>query len=235
MSKGAGGRDFWVLRLDSAGSLIWDKTFGGVDDDLANSIVALGNGDLAVVGETFSKGEGSADFWVIRIDAQGTMLWDATFGGSDLDIPENVVELPGGDFVVTGWTTSNSQSEVDLWVLRLDQRGKLVWERKFASKSWQFGNAAAALANGGLVVAGYTGLGGAGGDEVWLIRFDSAGAPVWERTFGGGKDDGANAVVILDDGGLAVAGFSESTGAGGKDFWVLRIAGAEEPTVVGAR
>ena len=93
----------------------------------------------------------------------------------------------------------------------------------------------AALANGGLVVAGYTGLGGAGGDEVWLIRFDSAGAPVWERTFGGGKDDGANAVVILDDGGLAVAGFSESTGAGGKDFWVLRIAGAEEPTVVGAR
>ena len=66
-SKGAGGQDMWVLRLDEAGNVVWDHTYGGAEWDSANSIVALADGGLAVGGSTRSKGAGEEDMWVLRL------------------------------------------------------------------------------------------------------------------------------------------------------------------------
>lgn len=233
-SKGAGESDIWVLRLDGAGNVVWERTFGGADVDAAGPIAALADGGVAVAGFT-TKGEGDWDFWVLRLDGAGNVVWERTFGGTEKDAPLSVVRLSEGGFAVAGEAQSKGAGGRGFWVLRLDGAGNTVWERTFGGAEDDVARPVVALADGGLAVAGYTKSKGAGESDAWVLRLDGAANVVWERTFGGAGDDQARSAVALADGGLAVVGYTESKGAGGQDLWVLRFAGAEEPTVVGAR
>ena len=225
----------WVLRLDGAGNVVWERTFGGAEYDSGFSVAALEDGGFAVAGSTRSKGAGESDIWVLRLDGAGNVVWERTFGGTEKDAPLSVVRLSEGGFAVAGEAQSKGAGGRDFWVLRLDGAGNTVWERTFGGAEDDVARPVVALADGGLAVAGYTKSKGAGESDAWVLRLDGAANVVWERTFGGAGDDQARSAVALADGGLAVVGYTESKGAGGQDLWVLRFAGAEEPTVVGAR
>ena len=226
-SKGAGKQDMWVLRLDGSGNVVWDRTFGGGEDDWATSVVALADGGLAVAGLTASKGAGNADMWVLRLDGSGNVVWDRTFGGSENDWASSVVALADGGLAVAGHTESKGAGDADMWVLRLDGSGNVVWERTFGGGESDEAGSVVALADGGLAVAGSTRSKGAGTRDMWVLRLDGSGNVLWDRTFGGGLSDWASSVVALADGGLAVAGGTESKGAGKFDVWVLRLDGGE--------
>jgi len=124
-SKGAGSSDMWVLRLDEAGNVVWDHTYGGAEDDVARSIVALADGGLAVAGYTQSKGAGDDDMWVLRLDEAGNVVWDKTFGGAKADMANSIVALADGGFAVAGRTYSKGAGNNDMWVLRLDEAGNV--------------------------------------------------------------------------------------------------------------
>ena len=83
-SKGAGGRDAWVLRLDGAGRILWDRTFGDPNNDGLWSVVQLSNGGIVGAGWTTSQGAGSSDLWGLLLDGAGNVTWERTFGGSGL-------------------------------------------------------------------------------------------------------------------------------------------------------
>ena len=225
-SKGAGGGDMWVLRLNGSGNEVWDRTFGGGDLDLATSVVALADGGLAVAGRTTSKGAGKQDMWVLRLDGSGNVVWDRTFGGGEDDWATSVVALADGGLAVAGLTASKGAGNADMWVLRLNGSGNVVWDRTFGGSENDWASSVVALADGGLAVAGHTESKGAGDADMWVLRLDGSGNVVWERTFGGGESDEAGSVVALADGGLAVAGSTRSKGAGTRDMWVLRLDGS---------
>ena len=84
----------------------WDEIFGGKEDDVAWVPVALPDGGLTVFGYTNSKGAGSGDAWVLRLDADGRLLWDKTFGGKEPDLAATLVALPDGGLTVLGYTNS---------------------------------------------------------------------------------------------------------------------------------
>ena len=222
-SKGAGDRDAWVLRLDAAGSVVWERTFGGVRGDKANALAVLPDGGLAVAGVTASKGAGGADAWVLRLDAGGSLLWEHTFGGALGDMATALAVLPDGGFAVAGWTESKGAGDLVVWVLRLDAAGNLVWDRTFGAAVEDTAAALIVLADGGLAVAGITESKGAGGLDVWVLRLDAAGNLLWDRTFGGADWDAAQALTALPDGGFALAGWTRSKGAGAGDAWVLGL------------
>ena len=93
-----------MLKLDSTGHLLWDKTFGGSDEDWAESVIQTADGGFVVAGYTDSKGAGDYDFWVLKLDSTGHLLWDKTFGGSDSDSARSVVQTADGGLVVAGRT-----------------------------------------------------------------------------------------------------------------------------------
>ena len=222
-SKGAGDNDFWILRLDGSGDVVWDKTYGGSDDDRAYSIVELSDGGFAVAGYTWSKGAGNNDFWILRLDGSGDIVWEKTYGGSSQDYARSIVELSDGDFAVAGYTYSKGAGGSNFWILRLDDAGDVVWDKTYGGSSNDEAYSIVKLSGGGFAVAGYTYSNGAGGRDFWILGLDGSGNLVWDRTYGGSESDLAYSIVELNGGGFAVAGSTNSKGAGGYDFWVLRL------------
>ena len=111
----------------------------------------------------------------------------------------------------------------------------LVWDHTYGGAERDGAFSIVALADGGLAVAGLTESKGAGDADMWVLRLDEAGNVLWDHTYGGAVWDQAYSIVALADGGFAVAGYTGSKGAGEYDMWVLRLAGAPEQAIVGAR
>ena len=200
-----------------APKVLWEKTVIG----RANAIAVLPDGDLAVVGITKKGvGRGRWDGWVRRFDDGGRLLWDKTFGGEGDDEAYAIAALPDGGLAVAGTTDPKGAGEVNAWVLRLDDGGRLLWEKTFVGKA----RAIAVLPDGGLAVAGHPKFKSEGRWmwDAWVARLDGDGQLLWEKTFIGG----AHAIAVLPDGGLAVAGMTKFKSAGRWDAWMLRLDGS---------
>ena len=121
-------RTYGGAEWDEALPVVWDRTYGGAEDDVAYSIVALADGGFAVAGYTKSKGNGGRDMWVLRLDEAGNVVWDKTFGGAWGDVASSIVALSDGGFAVAGKTDSkidSNQRVADMRVLRLDEAGNV--------------------------------------------------------------------------------------------------------------
>lgn len=230
-----------------AEALLWKHLFGGGEDDGATAIVRAADGGFAVAGYTDSKGAGKVDAWVIRLDAHGEALWDRTYGGSEDDAANAIVRTADGGFAVAGDIGSKDADQgdakgvgqgdatcanqddatcagnIDLWVVRLDARGEVLWDRTLGGRKDDWATTIVRTADGGLAVAGSTQSKGAGKGDAWVIRLDAQGKLRWDRTFGGRKVDWASAVVQNADGGFTVAGYTSSKGAGFGDAWIFRL------------
>jgi len=124
-SFGAGERDAWILRLDSAGTVIWQKTYGGTGNDEATSVQIVGGGFL-VSGYTESFGAGNEDAWLLMLNADGTVAWQKTFGGPDVDEANSVTLTNEGKYLLAGSTASSGQGQGDAWVMLLDAQGSVI-------------------------------------------------------------------------------------------------------------
>jgi len=225
-SIGAGGDDVYLLRTDGAGNPLWQKTFGGIADDLGNALVQTADGGFAIAGLTFPSGGVGDDVYLVRTDSAGNLLWERTFGGANFDVGYSLVQTADGGFAVAGLTNSFSAVLDDFYLVRTDSAGTLLWQRTFGGADLEIARSVAQTADGGFVIAGTKGLFGAGTQDIYLVRTDSAGNLVWQRTFGGSGNDRASSVAQTADGGFVVAGGTTSSGAGGEDVELLRTDGA---------
>jgi hypothetical protein len=119
-------RDGWVIRLNAKGDKIWERIYGGREEDVAREIRPSNDGGFVVVGTTNSKGAGRLDAWVFRIDATGKVLWDRALGGADDDEATAVVPMLDGAFVVAGRERSKGAGRQDAWVMRLNALGRIA-------------------------------------------------------------------------------------------------------------
>jgi len=202
----------------------WNRTFGGQYSDGAWSLHTTNDGGYILAGYTASRGEGS-DLWLIKADSKGNRIWDKAFGGSGEDTAYFVRETKDGGYIVTGSTKSFGIGEESLWLLKTDSNGSREWDRTFGgfvSSSGDGGWSLAETKDGGYIVAGYTKSYGAGGKDLWLIRTDHMGNRLWDKVFGGAKDDVGMSVVQTKDGGYLITGRTASYGAGEDDVWLLK-------------
>ncbi len=221
-SKGAGSRDFWLVKTDANGNKIWDKTFGRSDWDWANALVQTADGGYALGGYTLSKGAGGYDFWLVKTDARGNKQWDKTFGGSDWDWANALVQTADGGYALGGYTLSKGAGNYDFWLVKTDARGNKIWDKTFGGSDWDWANALVQTADGGYALGGYTLSKGAGSWDFWLVKTDARGNKIWDKTFGGSNSDWANSLVQTADGGYALGGYTWSKGAGKEDFWLVK-------------
>ncbi len=222
-----GPYDFWVLKLDGAGALQWQRRFGGKQTDWSNAITATADNGLVVAGHTESSGAGGADFWVLKLGADGELLWQRTFGGKKTDYASAVATTRGGDLLVAGMTLSAGAGLFDGRIVRLTDSGDVIWDKTFGGAGNDWIRAIVQTQDGNYTVAGYTDSQGAGQNDVWLFKLAPDGTLLWERTYGDTGNEWARALAELPDGALALAGDTYSMGAGAADVLVLKIAGAE--------
>lgn len=206
------GSDLFLIRTDGGGNAIWSRAFGGSGEDVGYYVQETADGGFIVTGSTKSYSMGSELLWLLRTDANGSQIWDKTFGGfvsSSGDGGWALSETEDGGFIITGYTQSLGAGRKDLWLLRTDGEGRLIWDRTFGGKEDDVGMSVLQSRDGGFVVAGRTASFGQGGDDIWLLKTDGNGREVLNDTFGGKKDDAGFQVIELKD-GYAVAGRTES-------------------------
>ena len=222
-SFGAGGADVYVLKLDSAGNLEWQKTFGGSSDDFAYSIQQTADGGYIVAGYTLSFGAGVNDAYVLKLDSAGNLEWQKTFGGSSDDFAYSIQQTSDGGYIVAGNTWSFGAGGADAYVLKLDSAGNLEWQKTFGGSGHDYAYSIQQTTDDGYIVAGYTNSFGAGDDDAYVLKLDSAGTLQWQKVFGGSSDDFAYSIQQTSDGGYIVAGYTWSFGAGSRDVYVLKL------------
>jgi len=221
-SFGVGGNDFWLVKTDSTGNVQWNKTYGGTNGDDAYALVQTIDGGYAMAGPTESFGAGSGDFWLVKTDADGSMQWNKTYGGTDLDVALDMVNTSDGGYALAGTTRSYGAGNWDAWLVKTDADGSMQWNKTFGGISTDGATALVQAYDGGYALACRTYSFGAGSGDFWLVRTDADGTMQWSETYGGTSCDEAWALVKTSDGGYAMAGLTQSLGAGDNDFWLIK-------------
>jgi hypothetical protein len=221
-SSGAISSDMWLVRTDGVGNMLWNKTYGGTNDEEAYSLVRTDDGGYALAGYTNSFGAGSNDFYFVKTDEFGNMLWNRTYGGTSIDGANSVVQTGDGGYALAGYARSFGAGEYDMWLVRTDGVGNMLWNKTYGGIGSDAANSVVKTYDGGYALAGYSDSFGSA-TEVWLVKTNGSGNMEWGRTYGGSNyDEIANSVVQTKDGGYALAGSAASFGAGGTDMWLVK-------------
>ena len=174
-SKGAGRGDVRVAKLNKRGNLEWDKTFGGSENDETHSIVQTEDGGYVATGFTVSEDTGDRDIWIIKLDKEGNKVWDRTFGGTSEDWANSIIQDKNGNYIVAGWTKSMGAGKTDVWIVKLDKRGNLIWDKTFGGSENDEAHSIIQTNDGGYAIAGWTKSKGKGNSDVWVIKLDENG------------------------------------------------------------
>ena len=222
-SQGNGERDAWVFCVDESGEQLWEKTFGGKENDEASFISARKEGGYIVCGLTASQGNGESDAWVFAIDGKGEMLWEQTYGGEAFDRADAIGQASDGGYLLTGGTRSKGAGMMDAWVLRIDKNGKLISDATLGGEKFDRLSFLGPTNDGGFIACGQTGSKGSGGLDFWVVRFDDAGEQLWEKTYGNERDNWCECIVPTADGGFMASGETKPAGSHNWDAWIVRL------------
>jgi hypothetical protein len=221
-SFGAGGVDFWLVKTDSAGNMLWNKTYGRTNNDFGYSVIQTSDGGYAIAGYTSSFGAGGADFWLIKTDVNGIVQWNQTYGGTGSDVARCVIQTSDGGYALGGYTNSFGAGIYDFWLVKTEADGSMQWNQTYGGANYDQAYSLVQTLDNGYALAGYTNSYGAGGADFWLVKADLAGNHLWNRTYGASDNDYAYSLVQTNDGGYALAGATYSYGLGSDDFWLVK-------------
>jgi len=241
-----GSRDAWLIKLDSSGSEIGNKNYGGSRVDLAKAIQQTRDGGYIVA--SYSRSQdldvsgnlGGSDYWIVKLSSGGEIEWEENYGGSDSDIPVSIEQTNDGGYVIAGNTSSEdgnvsvNNGYSDFWVLKIDPEGNELWEKTYGGSSTDVARSMQHTSDGGYILTGYSYsddgdvTGNYGASDYWVLKLDPEGQIEWEKNYGGSSHDFPGTVHQTSDGGYLVAGDSESEDGdvsgnyGARDIWIIK-------------
>jgi prepilin-type N-terminal cleavage/methylation domain-containing protein len=230
--RNATNDDAWVAKIDANGTKVWDKVFNGTAnaDDAVFAIAKTNDNGYILSGTTnyVSANETGGDGWIIKIDANGTKVWEKIFNGTTSNYDEacSVIQTSDKGYIITGETNydPNVDTSGDLWIIKVDENGNELWKYAYdgpdAGNYEDWGNEIIQTADGGYAVIG--GTCNATSGKVWLLRVNQNGTKVGENVFGGasGAYDEGYSIIQTNDYGYAITGLKDS--ATYTDVWAIK-------------
>jgi len=176
-SFGAGGYDVYLVKTDSSGNLVWQKTYGGAGGDYGFSVVQTSDGGYAIAGFTTSFGAGSGDVYLVKAYSDGGLLWQKTYGGTATDYGLSIVQTSDDGFAIAGYTGSFGAGNNDVYLVKTDPTGNQLWQKTYGFGGFgdDEGYSVVRTSDGGFAIAGFTNNVGAGSYDVYLVKTDVSG------------------------------------------------------------
>jgi len=221
-SYGVGESDFYLVKTDMNGNTTWTHTYGGIDNELANSVKQTDDWGYIIAGYTLSYGAGLSDFYLVKTDGNGDTIWTRTYGGSFNDYGVSVQQTMDGGYIITGMTTSFGVDSGDIYLIKTYGNGDTSWTKTYGGTSLDYGVSVQQTSDDGYIVAGVTESYGAGLSDFYLVKTDWNGNTIWTRTYGGSSYDAGVSVQQTTDGGYIIAGETDSYGAGSRNIYLIK-------------
>jgi hypothetical protein len=238
---------FFHIALAQAPSIQWQKSFGGLGYEEASTIEKTIDNGFIIAGSTYSNSgdvttnQGQADYWVVKIDQNGIIQWQKTFGGTNDDIATSVKQTLDGGYIISGYTLSNNgdvtnnHGSRDGWILKLSYNGSLEWQKTFGGTGIDSVKEILQNTDSTYIICGWTDSNNGdvttnqGLSDLWIMKLSNTGNIIWQKTLGGNGSDYARSIQKTIDGGYIIAGASNSTNGnvtgnhGDADFWVVKL------------
>ena len=247
-----GSEDYWLIKLNNMGVIQWQKTYGGDNADRGVVVRQTTDGGYIMAGHsrTPNNGDvtgnhsGSEDYWIVKTNSSGTIEWQNSFGGDDIENGYSICQTTDGGYIVAGQSysvngdVSFNHGNCDYWVVKLNSAGTIEWQKSYGGADFDEGTSIYQTPDGGYILGGssfsndgdVTGNHSLGdGADYWIVKLNATGTIQWQKALGGTADDRAFCAVPTADGGYIITGFSPSNDGdvGGNygffDFWTVKL------------
>ena len=237
-SFGAGGKDFWVIKLDSTGDVEWEKTYGGGGDELLSSIKVIPAGGYVAAGYSTSYGGPDHDLWVIKLDAGGNLTANRRLGGDETDVVKFIQMTGDGGFLVAAQLTSAGQGNTDCWILKLNSDLTVDWQYAYGQDLLDIPMCVQETTDGGYVFGGHLSLIYATEEQhpsvledhdYLVVKLDADKTIEWAKSYGTDRYDKIYSIRQTADGGYVFGGKGSSHAVGNIDYWVVKTGSTGTP------
>ena len=227
-TRHAGG-DYWAIKITPTGDIVWSRFYGGTFTDSPTGIKETLNDGLISVGGSdsndvdISNNKGSYDFWIVKSDRNGDIVWEKSFGGSEIDEARDVISDGTGNHIIVGDTRSNDQDvafnngAADLWVIKVSNSGELLWNTSIGGSNFDVARSISTTFNNEFIIAGSSRSSNGdvsknqGQNDAWVLRLDNSGQLLWETTIGGSEIDFSYDAVQINNGTIVAVGETNSS------------------------
>lgn len=223
-SSGDGNRDALFFKLNSHGDILWQYTMGGPNIDNIQSIAQAPDGGYLICGYTESYGAGEYDMWLIKLTSQGEIQWQKSYGGAGTEYCKSVETTSDDNYIVAGYTASWGKGADDIFVMKLDPSGNILWQRAIGTNNVESTYTIHPASDGGYLIAGHIHLLQLKDQLLlWALKLDSEGQMLWQNVYGISGFSHTTASIEASAGGHLIAAYSDMGGAGGYDILLIRI------------
>ncbi|MFQ6123536.1 MAG: hypothetical protein ACE5R6_02885 [Candidatus Heimdallarchaeota archaeon] len=216
--------DAWLVKTDDHGVVQWNQTYDWKDHDEAESLIQT-NDEGFILGGSSSDFDGDWNGWLVKMDINGKLLWNQTYGGLSHDYIHVIIQTVDGGFAFAGDTRSYGASIIDGWLVVTNAHGEMKWNRTYGGPGFDRVYSMLQMVDGGFALVGTTSSYGAGEYDAWLVKTDSNGTIEWIRTYGGPFHDNAYSGIMTADSGFALGGATNSYRVNSVtlDFWLVKL------------
>ncbi|GAA4963794.1 T9SS type B sorting domain-containing protein [Algibacter aquimarinus] len=264
VSEGASGTDILIIKIDASGNEQWQRSIVGNNYDSGisavktsdNGFVIIASSNSGISNDKTSENEGQEDFWVIKIDNLGNIIWQRNIGGEVSDDPIDIIATSDGNFLITGASDSYISGDKtenaicnssDAWIVKIDKEGNILWDKTIGGDNFDWFSDIIETEDGGFLLGGISSSNISGYktestrvendfvrccvSDFWIVKIDKNGNFEFDKTIGGYGSDSINAMLQLDDGSYVLAGDSVANISGEKtednigdlDYWIVNI------------
>jgi hypothetical protein len=256
-----GGPDYLIIKLDNQGTIEWQNTIGADFIDSVSSVIQTPDGGYLIGGSSISPLSGDKtennigslfgttlyyDYWVVKVDALGTIEWDNTIGSKETDVLYRVLNATDGGYILAGYSVCDPTGDYigqaigsfDLWIIKIDENGSILWQKTIGGNQLEYMRDIIVTSDGGYLIgatsksniSGNKTQDSKGGNDYWLIKIDLLGNVLWDKTIGGNEEDIIYSLSQDSSNNFYIAGSSESTisgdktenSRGGEDIWIVK-------------
>ena len=247
-TNGINGGQFWLVKLAPNGDVQWQKKYGGSRNEYAFAMDLTPDGGYILAGSTESMdgdvtgNHGYFDWWVTKVDAAGNLQWQKSLGGTQEDQAFAIKSTPDGNYIVAGITKSGDgdvtgyHGGMDAWIVKLNNTGNLVWQKCLGGTGGETARSIAMTSDGNYMIGASSSsndgdvASAKGAEDFWFVKMNPSGNIIWQKTYGGSRNEELFDIKQTSDGGYVAVGTSESfdkdlnCNAGVRDMWIIKTA-----------
>ena len=238
--------DYWAIKLNMSGDIIWQKCYGGTSREYSIGSAITSDGGFIMNGHGLSfdgdvTGNHGWDYWVVKADIDGNIQWQKCYGGSDLDYGTVVNQTSDGGYILGGQAYSSDGDKTgyyglqDYWIVKINSVGDLEWQNSFGGSDEDYCRDVIQTSDGSYIATGvvYSDDGmiidSHGGSECWVVKINPDGSPSWEKVYGSSGSDLGENILEANSGGFILlnASYGNDGDVSGQlgygDAWLVKI------------